>query len=84
MHAISGIDIALWDIAGKAAGMPLYRLFGAFTDRVEVYASGGFYQRDKTLDDLTREAESYVERGFRAMKMKIGRYDSPARISAVC
>jgi L-alanine-DL-glutamate epimerase-like enolase superfamily enzyme len=75
MHAMSGIDIALWDIAGKAAGMPLYRLFGAFTDQVEVYASGGFYQRDKTLDGLTREAESYVERGFRAMKMKIGRHD---------
>jgi L-alanine-DL-glutamate epimerase-like enolase superfamily enzyme len=75
MHAMSGIDIALWDIAGKAAGMPLYRLFGAFTDQVEVYASGGFYQRDKDLDGLTREAESYVERGFRAMKMKIGRYD---------
>ena len=75
MHAMSGIDIALWDIAGKAAGMPLYRLFGAYTDQVEVYASGGFYQRGKDLDGLSREAESYVARGFRAMKMKIGRYD---------
>lgn len=75
MHAISGIDIALWDIAGKAAGLPLYRLFGAFTDQVEVYASGGFYQASKDLNALTAEAESYVARGFRAMKMKIGRYD---------
>ena len=75
MHAISGIDIALWDIAGKAAGLPLYKLFGAYTDQVEVYASGGFYQRGKDLGALTAEAESYVARGFRAMKMKIGRYD---------
>jgi L-alanine-DL-glutamate epimerase-like enolase superfamily enzyme len=75
MHAISGIDIALWDIAGKAAGLPLYKLFGAYSDRVEVYASGGFYQRGKDIDALSREAESYVARGFRAMKMKIGRYD---------
>jgi L-alanine-DL-glutamate epimerase-like enolase superfamily enzyme len=75
MHAISGIDIALWDIAGKAAGLPLYKLFGAYTDQVEVYASGGFYQRGKDIGALTAEVESYVARGFRAMKMKIGRYD---------
>jgi L-alanine-DL-glutamate epimerase-like enolase superfamily enzyme len=75
MHAISGIDIALWDIAGKAAGLPLYRLFGAYTDRVEVYASGGFYQRGKDIDALAQEAAGYAARGFRAMKMKIGRYD---------
>ncbi len=76
MHAISGIDIALWDIAGKAAGLPLYKLFGAYSDQVEVYASGGFYQQGKDLDALAAEAESYVARGFRAMKMKIGRYAS--------
>jgi L-alanine-DL-glutamate epimerase-like enolase superfamily enzyme len=51
--------------------MPLHRLFGAFTDQVEVYASGEFYQRGKDL-----------ERDFRAMKVKIGRLTSPARISA--
>ena len=74
MHAMSGLDIALWDIAGKAAGLPLYKLFGAYSDKVEVYASGGFYQQGKGLAELKAEAESYVGRGFRAMKMKIGRY----------
>ena len=47
MQAISGIDIALWDIAGKVAKLPVYRLLGACRDRVEAYASGGFYQEGK-------------------------------------
>ncbi|MEK7215067.1 MAG: mandelate racemase/muconate lactonizing enzyme family protein, partial [Chloroflexota bacterium] len=74
MHGISGIDIALWDIAGKVAGLPVYRLLGAYTDRVEAYASGGFYQQGKGVDDLATEPASYVARGYRGMKMKIGRY----------
>jgi L-alanine-DL-glutamate epimerase-like enolase superfamily enzyme len=73
MHAISGVDIALWDIAGKVAGLPLYRLFGAYTDALEVYASGGFYQEGKDVGALAAEAESYAAQGFRGMKMKIGR-----------
>src|SRR5215471_21200765 len=44
MHAISGLDVALWDIAGKVAQLPVYRLLGAYRDTVEAYASGGFYQ----------------------------------------
>src|SRR5262249_57660943 len=76
MNAISGIDIALWDIAGKVAKMPLYRLFGACVDRVEAYASGGFYQEGKSVDDLAGEAEGYRARGFQGMKMKIGRNPS--------
>ncbi len=76
MNAISGIDIALWDIAGKVAGLPLYRLFGACRDRVEAYASGGFYQEGKGVDDLAGEAEGYRARGFKGMKMKIGRNPS--------
>src|SRR5216684_3556457 len=76
MNAISGIDVALWDIAGKVAGLPLYRLFGACRDRVEAYASGGFYQEGKSAADLGGEAEGYRARGFRGMKMKIGRNPS--------
>ena len=76
MNAMSGIDIALWDIAGKIAKLPLYRLFGAYADRVEAYASGGFYQEGKSIDDLAGEAEGYRARGFNGMKMKIGRNPS--------
>jgi L-alanine-DL-glutamate epimerase-like enolase superfamily enzyme len=76
MNAISGIDIALWDIAGKVAKLPVYRLLGACRDRVEAYASGGFYQEGKSVDGLAGEAEGYRARGFRGMKMKIGRNPS--------
>jgi L-alanine-DL-glutamate epimerase-like enolase superfamily enzyme len=76
MNAISGIDIALWDIAGKVANLPLYRLLGGCRERVEAYASGGFYQEGKSIDDLAGEAEGYRARGFWGMKMKIGRNPS--------
>jgi L-alanine-DL-glutamate epimerase-like enolase superfamily enzyme len=76
MNAISGVDIALWDIAGKAARMPVWRLLGGCRDRVEAYASGGFYQEGKSADDLAAEAEGYRARGFRGMKMKVGRNPS--------
>jgi L-alanine-DL-glutamate epimerase-like enolase superfamily enzyme len=76
MNAISGIDIALWDIAGKVAKLPVYKLLGAARDRVEAYASGGFYQEGKDADALAGEAEGYRSRGFKGMKMKIGRNPS--------
>ncbi len=76
MQAISGIDMALWDIAGKVAKLPVYRLLGAARDRVEAYASGGFYQEGKSAADLAGEAEGYRARGFRGMKMKVGRNPS--------
>ena len=76
MNAISGIDIALWDIAGKTANLPVYRVLGACRERVEAYASGGFYQAGKSVDDLAGEAEGYRARGFQGMKMKVGRNPS--------
>ena len=76
MNAISGVDIALWDIAGKVARLPLYRLLGGCRDRLEAYSSGGFYQEGKGIDELAGEAEGYRVRGFTGMKMKIGRNPS--------
>jgi L-alanine-DL-glutamate epimerase-like enolase superfamily enzyme len=71
--AISGIDIALWDLRGKMAGMPLWRLLGGYRQRVPAYATGGFYSENKGIKELTGEMASYVKHGFRAVKMKIGR-----------
>ena len=75
--ALSGIDIALWDIIGQATGTPLYKLLGGFRRSVPAYASGGFYQRGKDTAAIVAEMTGYAERGFRAAKMKIGRNHSP-------
>jgi L-alanine-DL-glutamate epimerase-like enolase superfamily enzyme len=71
--AISGIDIALWDLRGKMAGMPLWQLLGGYRKRVPAYATGGFYAEGKGVRELVKEMESYVKHGFRAVKMKVGR-----------
>ena len=76
MHALSGIDIALWDLAGKIAGLPLYRLLGYNRDEVPAYGSGGFYSEGKGPDELAAEASRSVADGFKAFKMKIGRLPS--------
>jgi D-galactarolactone cycloisomerase len=72
--AISGIDIALWDIMGKALGQPIYNLLGgAFRDRVEAYATGLFRrERKDPTAALVEEARGYADQGFKAMKMKVG------------
>ena len=71
--ALSGIDIALWDIIGKATKTPLYRLLGGYADRVSAYASGGFYALEKTTEKLVAELTGYAAKGYTAVKMKVGR-----------
>ncbi len=71
--AMSGIDIALWDLRGKLAGMPLWLLLGGYRRRVPAYATGGFYAEGKGARELCVEMEGYVQHGFRAVKMKVGR-----------
>jgi L-alanine-DL-glutamate epimerase-like enolase superfamily enzyme len=74
MRAISAIDIALWDLLGKQAGLPLHKLLGSYRAKtVPAYASGGYYVPGKTTDDLAREVKGYVEMGFPAVKIKVGR-----------
>lgn len=72
--AISAVDIALWDIVGKALDMPVFRLLGgAFRKRVPAYASGLFLKdRADHARALGDEAKGYVDQGFSAVKMKIG------------
>ena len=72
--AISAIDIALWDIAGKARGEPVARLLGGmFRTRVQAYATG-FYRIKGAgeAERLTREFETHSANGFRALKIKLG------------
>lgn len=68
--ALSAIDIALWDLKGKIAGLPVCRLLGGNLTRVPVYASGGWtsYSDDQLVDEM----RSMVKRGFRHIKMKVG------------
>ncbi|MDR2391734.1 MAG: mandelate racemase/muconate lactonizing enzyme family protein [Planctomycetota bacterium] len=72
LPGISALDMALWDILGKVAGLPVYKLGGGCRDAVPAYASGGYYFADKGMDRLLAEANGYRERGFSRMKMKIG------------
>src|SRR5215203_856550 len=70
MMAISGVDIALWDIIGQALKTPLYRVLGAYRDTLDAYASAGFYAGDKDANELAEEVGGYAERGFRWVKIK--------------
>lgn len=71
-RAISAIDIGLWDIRAKVAGLPLYKLLGGFRDRVPTYVAGGYYEAGKGLNELAQEMAANVELGARAVKMKVG------------
>ena len=71
-RTISAIDIGLWDIKAKAAGLPLYKLLGGYRDRVPTYIAGGYYEPGKGLPELAQEMEQNVAMGARAIKMKIG------------
>ena len=71
-RAISAIDIGLWDLRAKVAGMPLYKLLGGYRDRVPTYIAGGYYEEGKGLKELAEEMIENVEMGAKAIKMKVG------------
>jgi L-rhamnonate dehydratase len=70
VHAMSGLDIALWDILGQATGQPIYRLLGgAHRDRVKAYAST---LMPETPEEVRAVVSRWVEAGFRAVKLGWG------------
>ena len=71
--AISGLDIAMWDLLAREAGLPLYRVLGGYRDQVRAYASAGFYAEGKDAGGLADEVRGYVEAGFQHVKIKVGR-----------
>ncbi|WP_040978486.1 mandelate racemase/muconate lactonizing enzyme family protein [Oceanobacillus jeddahense] len=75
--AISAIDIALWDHQAKLAKMPLYKLLGSYRDEVPCYASGGYYYEGKEIfSKLEEEIQGYMDQGYKAVKIKVGRLNA--------
>jgi L-alanine-DL-glutamate epimerase-like enolase superfamily enzyme len=75
--AVGAIDMAVWDAVAKIESKPLFRLLAErhhreANPRVFVYAAGGYYAPDKSIETLCREMRSYVDLGYRVVKMKIG------------
>ncbi len=90
--AVGVLDMALFDLASKIAGQPLYRYLsdrygdGTPDEQVFVYAAGGYYAPGKTLRDLQDEMRRFLDQGYRVVKMKIGGADlaeDRTRIEAV-
>lgn len=70
-RAASAIDVALWDIRGKALAQPVWKLLGGARRRVPAYASGKLW-RTESLDSMAKSAAGFVEQGFTAMKLRMG------------
>jgi L-alanine-DL-glutamate epimerase-like enolase superfamily enzyme len=86
MRGISILDTALWDLNARTAKLPLHLYLGAnVMDKVPAYASGGYYLDGKTPEKLAVELAGYVDKGFKAVKIKVGRLsprDEETRIEA--
>ncbi|MFF1870231.1 mandelate racemase/muconate lactonizing enzyme family protein [Streptomyces sp. CB03911] len=84
LEAMAGVDLALWDLRGKLAGMPVHRLLGGpIRETVDCYASPVALHADP--EDSARQALGFVDAGFKALKVKIGRGErvDRAHLSAV-
>ncbi len=68
----AAVDIACWDIIGKVAGLPLYRLLGGWRNAVPYYVTCAYYQEGKGIDQLKDEMHRLVEQGHTRFKAKVG------------
>ncbi|MFZ2005521.1 MAG: mandelate racemase/muconate lactonizing enzyme family protein [Stellaceae bacterium] len=82
MAAIAGIDIALWDLKGRAANMPVYRLLGGENRPLHTYATGGYY-RGVSDKEYGAELARLLELGYRAVKLKCGAGSVEAEVKRV-
>ena len=86
MAAIGGIDIALWDLKGKAVGMPVWRLLGGINRPLVTYATGGYYRPGMANSVYAKEMAQLIDLGYRAVKLKTGAgsvADEVERVGAV-
>ncbi|MGD9804022.1 MAG: mandelate racemase/muconate lactonizing enzyme family protein [Hyphomicrobiaceae bacterium] len=72
MTALAGIDVGIWDIKGKALGLPVWRLLGAERRELPAYVTGGYYRSDRPDGGLREEMATYKAQGFNAVKIKVG------------
>ena len=82
--ALSAFDMALWDLKARRANLPLWRLLGGYDPRVPCYAGG--IDLDLPLEDLLRQTDGNLAKGFRAIKMKVGRknlFEDVERVAAM-
>ncbi len=81
-QAISAIDLALWDLKGKRAELPLCRLLGGIRDRAPAYGSDGGWLNMK-VDEMIAAAREYLDQGMRGVKLKVGHDDPRVDIDRV-
>jgi L-alanine-DL-glutamate epimerase-like enolase superfamily enzyme len=72
LRMLSAVEIALWDLLGRQAGLPLRRMLGGSEDSVSAYASGGYYRSGDPCDNVAAELGRYQELGFTDFKLKFG------------
>ena len=83
MAAIGGIDIALWDLKGKAVGLPVFRLLGGTRTEVFTYATGGYYREGEPLERCAEEFARFAADGYRAVKLKTGALSLPDEVTRI-
>jgi D-arabinonate dehydratase/D-galactarolactone cycloisomerase len=91
LACLSGIDIALWDIIGRSANQPVWRLLGGYGRPLRTYASSGYYRRNYSKEDLARDIGKARKDGYLGYKMKVGNiagaihartlHETPLRVS---